>query len=169
MSMETTLVLIKPDWVEEGNTGEIISMIEKFTNEVGERVFTILGTKMLELDDDIIREHYSSLVDESFFPEIVEYMKSTPVVAMAIRGENAISEMRNLVGVTDPEKADEGTIRRLFGKEIGRNAVHASDSEESAEEELKRFFKKGEIFKPYKLDNSSELNNIQKAKVYSES
>jgi len=109
--------------------------------------------KMLQLDDALIDEHYGFLSDKSFYPEIVKYMKSSPIVAMAIRGANSVKTIRTMSGATNPVDALPGTIRGDFALSIDGNIMHASDSVETAKEELERFFNKEEIFDYNRLDN----------------
>ena len=144
--MEITLVLLKPDCVQRNLMGEVISRFER-------KGLTILGMKMLQLDDALINEHYGFLSDKPFFPSIVEYMKSSPIVAMAIKGANAVKTIRTMSGATNPVEALPGTIRGDFALSIDGNIMHASDSLATAEEELERFFKKEEIFEYERLDN----------------
>ncbi len=144
--MQTTLVLLKPDCVQRNLMGEVIWRFER-------KGLTILGMKMLQLDDALINEHYGFLSDKPFFPSIVEYMKSSPIVAMAVRGANAVPTIRTMSGATNPVDALPGTIRWDFALSIDGNIMHASDSEETANEELKRFFKDEEIFDYKRLDD----------------
>lgn len=144
--METTLVLLKPDCVQRNLIGEVIVRLER-------KWLTILGMKMLQLDDALIDEHYGFLSDKSFYPEIVKYMKSSPIVAMAIRGANSVKTIRTMSGATNPVDALPGTIRGDFALSIDGNIMHASDSVETAKEELERFFNKEEIFDYNRLDN----------------
>lgn len=144
--MQTTLVLLKPDCVQRNLMGEVISRFER-------KGLTILWMKMLQLDDALINEHYGFLADKPFFPAIVSYMKSSPIVAMAIRGANAVPTIRTMSGATNPVDALPGTIRGDFALSIDGNIMHASDSEETANEELKRFFKDEEIFDYQRLDS----------------
>jgi nucleoside-diphosphate kinase len=144
--METTLILLKPDCVQRNLMGEVIGRFES-------KGLTILGMKMLQLDDALINEHYGFLADKPFFPAIVSYMKSSPIVAMAIRGSNAVKTIRTMSGATNPVEALPGTIRGDFALSIDGNIMHASDSLETAEEELARFFKTEEIFDYERLDN----------------
>ena len=146
MSMQTTLVLLKPDCVQRNLMGEVISRFER-------KGLTILCMKMIQMDDDLITEHYGFLSDKPFFPSIVEYMKSSPIVAMAIKGSDAVSTVRSMVWATNPTEANPGTIRGDYALSIDGNIVHASDSPETAEVELKRFFKEWEIFEYERLDN----------------
>jgi len=144
--MQTTLVLLKPDCVQRNLMGEVIGRFER-------KGLTILGMKMLQLDDALINEHYGFLSDKPFFPAIVSYMKSSPIVAMAVRGANAVPTIRTMSGATDPVEALPGTIRGDFALSIDGNIMHASDSKETAKEELERFFKAEEIFEYERLDN----------------
>jgi nucleoside-diphosphate kinase len=132
--METTLILLKPDCVERGFIGQVISRLEQ-------KGLKISGLKMMQLDDAIVSEHYDFLADKPFFPSIKEYMMRTPVVAIAASGKNAISTVRTLTGATNPQEALPGSIRGDFGLTIDGNIIHASDSPETAEIELARFFK----------------------------
>jgi nucleoside-diphosphate kinase len=137
--METTLILLKPDTVERGLIGEVISRLEN-------KGLKISGLKMMQLDDAIVNEHYDFLADKPFFPNIVKYMQRTPVVAIAATGANAIATVRNLTGATNPAEALPGSIRGDFGLTIDANIIHASDSAETAEKELNRFFKGQDVF-----------------------
>lgn len=139
MAAQTTLILLKTDAVEKKLCGEVIGRFEN-------QGFTLRGIKMLEMSDAILREHYAHIADKPFFPEVVEFMQKTPVVALALAGENVITKVRDLLGPTDSTKADPGTIRGDFGVDMMVNVCHASDSEESAQAELARFFKDGELF-----------------------
>ena len=99
----------------------------------------------MNLSEDILRDHYFHLVNLPFFPEILEFMQSAPVMALALSGENAIAKIRDMVGPTDSKAAAPGTIRGDMGEDKMQNIVHASDSSESAQAELKRFFQEGEL------------------------
>jgi nucleoside-diphosphate kinase len=101
---------------------------------------------MIQLTDALLKEHYAHIADKPFFPDVASFMKSKPVIAVAIAGENIISHVRDLLGPTDSKVAPKGTIRGDFGSDKMTNVVHASDSPEAAAVELKRFFKDGEIF-----------------------
>lgn len=144
--METTLILLKPDCVQRNLMGEVIGRFEN-------KGLTILGMKMLQLDDALIDEHYGFLSDKPFYPSIVTYMKSSPIVAMAIRGANAVKTIRTMSGATNPVDALPGTVRGDFALSIDGNIMHASDSVETAQEELARFFKSDEIFDYQRLDH----------------
>jgi len=106
---------------------------------------TIVGCKMQQLSSEKLAEHYAHIADKPFYPEVEGFMQSSAVVAMALRGENAIARVRELVGPTDSSAAPAGTIRGDLGEDKMRNIVHASDSPEAAEAELKRFFNPGEV------------------------
>ena len=137
--MEESLVLLKPDCLEGRKCGEVLKRFE----EAG---FEVYGVKMMRLSDEILQEHYAHLTDLPFFPEIQGFMQSSPVVAIALRGENAIAHIREMVGPTDSTVADKGTIRGDFGQDKMQNVVHASDSIENGQAELKRFFAEDELF-----------------------
>jgi len=137
--MEESLVLLKPDCLEGRKCGEVLKRFE----EAG---FEVYGVKMMRLSDEILQEHYAHLTDLPFFPEIQGFMQSSPVVAIALRGENAIAHIREMVGPTDSTVADKGTIRGDFGQDKMQNVVHASDSIENGQAELKRFFADSELF-----------------------
>lgn len=138
--METTLILLKPDCIGKGHVGAVIERFEKAG-------FKIRGIKMISLSQATLREHYVHVADKPFFPDIEKFMQSSPVVAVAIEGENIIEKVRLMLGPTDSRKAEKGTIRGDFGTDMMVNVVHASDSPASADAELKRFFKPDEIFK----------------------
>lgn len=137
--MEKTFIILKPDCMEKGLAGQVL---QRFESEG----FSIVATKMVQLESSILREHYAHVADLPFFPEIEEFMSSHPVVMLALQGENVIQRVRDLLGPTDSSKAPKGTIRGDFGTDMMRNVVHASDGPETAEAELKRFFVDGEIF-----------------------
>ncbi len=144
--METTLILLKPDTVERSLVGQVIARIEA-------KGLKISGLKMMQLDDAIINEHYDFLMDKPFFPGIKAYMTRTPVVALAVSGANAIKTVRNLTGATDPQEALPGSIRGDFGLTIEGNIIHASDSPETAQKELQRFFKGQDVFDYKKISD----------------
>ncbi len=137
--MEITLVILKPSAVQRGIMGEIISRFEK-------KGIQIVGMKMVELTDEILNEHYSHLAEKSFFGRIKEAMRVSPVIVMALKGKDVINVVRKLAGVTNGREAQPGTIRGDFSMSVQENIVHASDSPETAQAELKRFFSEDEIF-----------------------
>lgn len=133
--MQRTFAMIKPDAVAAKNTGKIIDMIEK-------NGFTIVAMEKTHLSKDKAQEFYAVHKERSFFPELVDFIVSGPVVAMALEKENGVLAWRDLMGATDPLKAADGTIRKIFGKNIGNNATHGSDAPETAAVELDLFFPK---------------------------
>lgn len=135
MSTERTYIMLKPDCVRRGLMGRVISRIE-------DKGYRITDARMMTLDEPILREHYAHLENEPFFPNIVEFMTSGPVLAMIVEGENAIRGMRILMGATKFEDGTAGTIRGDFASNTSENLIHGSDSPESAEAEIKRFFGK---------------------------
>jgi nucleoside-diphosphate kinase len=137
--MEQTLCILKPSAVGRFLMGEIIARIER-------KGLIISGMKMMQLDEQILREHYAHLVDKPFFPEIVKSMTATPVVVVCISGVDAVSVFRAMTGVTNGRQAAPGTLRGDFCMSNQANIVHASDSVENAAVELRRFFRPEEIF-----------------------
>lgn len=133
-----TLAIIKPDAVKDGHTGEIITMIQKAG-------FKILAMKMTRLSKDSAGGFYEIHKDKKFYGELIDYMTSGPCVPIALERNNAVEAYRKLIGATDPAKADEGTIRKLFATSIAFNAVHGSDSDENAENEIAHFFSRNEL------------------------
>jgi len=143
MALETSLILFKPDAVAKSIVGTVLERFEKAG-------FRIRGMKMMKLSDELLNEHYAHIADLPFFPEVRGFMQETPVVAVALEGEDVINRVRDLLGPTDSTQADPGTIRGDFGFKDGdakmRNVCHASDGPETAAAELKRFFADGELF-----------------------
>lgn len=133
-----TLILLKPDAVQRGLMGAVISRIEA-------RGLKIVGMKLLQVDDALAHRHYAAHVGKPFFPGLLKFITSSPILAMAVQGENAVEVMRQMMGATDPAKAAPGTIRADFGLAIGRNVIHGSDSPESAQTELALYFKPNEL------------------------
>jgi nucleoside-diphosphate kinase len=143
MSSETTLILFKPDAISKNISGQVLARFQA-------EGFVIRGIKMMQLSDEILAEHYSHIADKPFFPSVRGFMQETPVIALALEGENIIARVRDLIGPTDSTQAAAGTIRGDFGHKDGdakmRNVCHASDSTEAAAAEIKRFFTDSEIF-----------------------
>ncbi len=108
--------------------------------------FSIVGAKMIQLSLRVLREHYAHVAAKPFYPEIEQFMSSSPVIVVALQGENIVSKVRDLLGPTDSKKAAKGTIRGDFGTDMMKNVVHASDSDENAKIELSRFFKLDELY-----------------------
>jgi nucleoside-diphosphate kinase len=136
--MERTLVLVKPDGVQRGLIGVAISRLEA-------RGLKLVAMKMIQIDRDLAGRHYAIHEGKSFFPGLIAYITSAPVVAMVWEGPRAVELVRATMGATDPLKASAGTIRGEFAVEIGRNLVHGSDSPENAQTEIALFFAPGEI------------------------
>lgn len=143
--MERTLVLIKPDAVQRGLVGEIISRFEK-------KGLKLVGLKMMTLDEAVLREHYAHLADKPFFEGLSNFMKSSPVIALCLEGLEAVDAVRLVTGITKAREADGGTIRGDFAMSVSCNVVHASDSRESAEKEVPRFFNPDEIHEYFKSE-----------------
>ena len=137
--MERTLILAKPDAIQRGLIGEIISRFER-------KGLKLIGCKMMSLDDALLQSHYAHIVDKPFYKDTEKFMKSSPVVVMAWEGVECASAVRLLVGITKSREADAGTIRGDFSMSTGRNIVHASDSAENGQKEVARFFKDDELF-----------------------
>lgn len=133
------MILLKPSCVGRGLIGDVIARLEK-------KGLVICGMKMLQLNEEILRQHYSHLVDKPFFPVLVEGMMATPVVAMCVKGVDAVEVVRLMCGVTNGRKAAPGTIRGDFSMSGSQNIIHASDSPENAKIEIDRFFSPDEIF-----------------------
>jgi nucleoside-diphosphate kinase len=142
MASETTLILFKPDAIVKDIVGTVLARYQA-------EGFKIRGIKMMQLSDELLIEHYAHIADKPFFPEIQSFMKETPVIAVALSGDDAISRVRDLLGPTDSNAAEPGTIRGDFGFKDGdakmRNVCHASDSPEAAAAEVQRFFANGEV------------------------
>lgn len=137
--MQKTFVIFKPDCMEKRLVGTVLSRFEAAG-------FDVIGCKMARLSAEILREHYAHVASKPFYPEIEAFMRSRPVIMLALQGDNVIQRVRDLLGPTDSRKAAKGTIRGDFGTEMMKNVVHASDSPESAQAELARFFKADELF-----------------------
>jgi nucleoside-diphosphate kinase len=137
--MERSLVLIKPDAMQRGLAGTIISRLQ------GEGL-KLVALKMLHMDRALAERHYAVHRDKPFYGDLVNYIISIPIVASVFEGEGAVELIRKAMGATDPAKAEAGTIRSDFGLDVQRNSTHASDSVENAEMEIKLFFSQDEIF-----------------------
>jgi nucleoside-diphosphate kinase len=136
--MERTLCIIKPDAVKKKVQGHIIQKIL----DAG---FQILGMKMLHLTQSQAKAFYAVHKERPFYKDLVEFMTSGPVITIALQKENAIADYRKLIGATDPAKADEGTVRKLYANSVQENAVHGSDSIENGKIEVGFFFSEAEI------------------------
>jgi nucleoside-diphosphate kinase len=137
--MERTLILIKPSAVQRSLIGRIIDRFER----AGLRVVAL---KMLQVNEELARKHYAVHEGKPFYPGLIANITAGPIVAMVLEGEQAIKRARALIGATDPAKAEPGTIRAEFALDVRRNAVHGSDSPESAAYEIGLFFRDEEIF-----------------------
>lgn len=137
--MERTLVIAKPDAVQRGLVGEVIKRLEN-------KGLKLIGLKMMQLEDALLRDHYSEHVEKSFYAGLEKFMKSSPVVVMAWEGYECTNSVRLIVGSTNPREADAGTLRGDYSIGVGRNIVHASDSAESGLKEVSRFFDNSELF-----------------------
>ena len=133
MADERTLVIVKPDAVRRGLTGEVISRIER-------KGLRLTAGKLFVIDQELARRHYAEHTDKPFFSDLISFITSGPVLALTVEGPKAVDVVRELMGPTDPLKAPPGTIRGDYGSEITQNLVHGSDSSESAARELDLFF-----------------------------
>ena len=136
---ERTLILVKPDGMQRGLAGEIISRLEA-------RGLRIVGLRMLRVDEALARRHYAEHEGKPFFGGLVEYITSSPIVAAVLEGTNAIESVRKTMGKTNPKDAEPGTIRGDLGLELGRNLIHGSDGPESAAREIALFFDGAQLF-----------------------
>ncbi|MFA5108049.1 MAG: nucleoside-diphosphate kinase [Candidatus Micrarchaeia archaeon] len=139
MTIQKTLILLKPDALQRGIIGQITSRFET-------RGLHLSAIKMIKLDEKKCAEHYAHLTDKPFYPKLVKFMTSAPVVAMVVGGVDAVQVVRDMCGPTNARKAMSGTIRGDFSLSTQFNVIHASDSLETAEKEVKRFFDAKEIF-----------------------
>lgn len=145
---ERTLVLIKPDGIQRGLVGEITQRFEK-------KGLKLVGMKMMSLDEAVLREHYAHIADKPFFPGVSKFMQSSPVVAMCLEGLDVVDTVRRITGITKAREAEAGSIRGDFAMSVSCNVIHASDSIENAQAEVKRFFNPDDI---YSYDKSEYLH-----------
>jgi nucleoside-diphosphate kinase len=136
--MERTLCIIKPDAVRAGAIGSIIARIE-------EEQFSILGMKKIRMSLEMAQDFYAVHRERPFYGEVTEFMSSGPTVVIALGGEDAVAHWRRVIGATNPEEAEEGTIRAEHGSNVGENAVHGSDSPENGRLEVSKFFSEMEL------------------------
>ena len=136
---ERTFVAIKPDGVQRGLIGEVLKRFEL-------KGYKVTALKMLTVSDEQARAHYAEHEGKPFYPRLIRYIQSGPIVAMVVEGYNAVAGVRHLMGSTDPDKAEVGTIRADYAQVMEYNVVHGSDSVESAEREIKIYFNEDEIF-----------------------
>jgi len=145
---ERTFVMVKPDGVQRGLIGDIVSRFES-------RGLKLVAGKFMRIDDALAREHYAEHVDEPFFEDLSEFITSGPVFAMVWEGQDAIAQVRAMMGETDPAESAPGTIRGDFGLDLGRNVVHGSDTEAgSAEREIGLFFDDEELHDYERIDEA---------------
>lgn len=137
--MEKTLIILKPSCVQRALIGKVIDRFQQ-------KGLTVAGIKMMQLDENILREHYAHLVDRPFFPSLLRSMMATPVIVMCLQGKDVVEVVRAMTGATNSRKAAPGTIRGDFGMSGQENIIHASDSPENGVIEVNRFFKPEEIF-----------------------
>ncbi len=143
--MERTLIIIKPDAVQRGLTGQIITRFER-------RGLRLAGMKLIQINRSLAEKHYAIHQGKPFYEPLIQYITSSPVVVIALEGNNAIEIARRTMGATNPAEAAPGTIRADFGLEIGRNLVHGSDGEDTAASEVSLFFNEDELLS-YERDN----------------
>jgi nucleoside-diphosphate kinase len=136
MAVETTLVLVKPDGVRRGLSGEIVARLER-------RGFELRGARLLKIPRSLAQQHYAEHKGKPFFGDLVSFISSGSVLALAVRGESAIATVRTMMGATNPLDSAPGTIRGDFALELSENIVHGSDSKASAKRELGLFFPDG--------------------------
>ena len=138
MTIERTFIAVKPDGVKRGLVGEVLKRFES-------RGYKVIGLKMLQVTPEQAAAHYAEHVGKPFYDGLVKFITSAPIVAIALEGEDVVNQARRIMGATDPNKAEIGTIRADFGQAMNRNIVHGSDSIESAERELEIYFKQSEL------------------------
>ena len=136
--MERSLVLLKPDAVQRGLVGEVISRLER-------RGLKLAAAKLMSVSEELAHRHYGEHVGKAFFDGLVSFITSSPIMALVIEGEDAVALVRNTMGETDPQNAAPGTVRGDLAVSIGRNLIHGSDSTESAVREIGLFFSEAEI------------------------
>ncbi len=151
--MERTFIAIKPDAVQRGLIGKIITRIE-------DKGFKIAGLKMLQVTEEIAAKHYAEHIGKPFYPDLVKFITSSPIIAMVVEGENAVAAMRQLMGKTNPANAEPGSIRADFSQEMSYNSIHGSDGPESAEREIAIYFKPEEL-----CENWQTMSEIMKARL----
>jgi len=136
--IERTFSMIKPDAVERGLTGQVIARLEA-------KGLKVVAMRMIKIDNKRAKKLYEVHKGKPFYDGLIEYAMSDPVVTMILEGEDAVRRLRQVIGATDPSKAEPGTVRRDFGITVLKNVIHAADSPENAEREMRIFFKKSEI------------------------
>lgn len=142
---EKTLVLVKPDGVQRGLIGEVLTRFER-------KGLKVIAMKMMSLDEAVLREHYAHISDKPFFPGVSKFMQKSPVVAICLEGLEVVAAVRKIVGITKAREAEAGSIRGDFAMSVACNVVHASDSVEAAMAEVPRFFNVDQIFDYSKIE-----------------
>lgn len=145
--MEKTFLMVKPDGVQRNLVGSIVKRFE-------EKGFTLVGSKLMQISNDLAETHYGEHKERPFFGELVEFITSGPVFAMVWEGEDVIKTARTMMGATNPQEAAPGTIRGDYGITVGKNIIHGSDSTESAEREINLFFTEEELVSYTKQDDT---------------
>ncbi|UXV30875.1 nucleoside-diphosphate kinase [Mammaliicoccus sciuri] len=145
--MERTFLMIKPDAVQRNLIGEVVSRLER-------KGLKLVAAKLFQASEELAKEHYAEHVEKPFFNDLVSFITSGPVFAMVVEGKNVVEVTRTLVGETNPTKAAPSTIRGDYGIDLGRNIIHGSDSNESAEREIGLWFDQSEL-NDYKLNNEN--------------
>lgn len=145
--MERTFLMIKPDAVQRNLIGEVVSRLER-------KGLKLVAAKLFQANEELAKEHYAEHVEKPFFNDLVSFITSGPVFAMVVEGKNVVEVTRTLVGETNPTKAAPATIRGDYGIDLGRNIIHGSDSNESAEREIGLWFDQSEL-NDYKLNNEN--------------
>ena len=146
---ERTFVMVKPDGVQRGLIGDIVSRFE-------DRGLKLVGGKFMQIDEDLAQEHYGEHEDKPFFDDLVDFITAGPVFAMVWEGQDATRQVRNMMGETDPAESAPGTIRGDFGLDLGRNVIHGSDHEDEGanEREIELFFGDGELVEWERIDET---------------
>lgn len=150
---ERTFVAVKPDGVQRGLIGEVIKRFET-------KGYKVIGLKMLQVSDAQAKAHYAEHEGKSFYDRLIRYIQSGPIVAMVVQGYNAVAGVRHLMGATDPNQAEVGTLRATFAQVKEYNIVHGSDSVESAEREIKIYFDESELYSTAKSMSELVVENL---------
>jgi nucleoside-diphosphate kinase len=147
--LERTFVMVKPDGVQRGLVGDIISRFE-------DRGLKLVGAKFMQIDQDLAEDHYGEHEDKPFFDDLVDFITAGPVMAMVLEGQDAVSQVRTMMGETDPAESAPGTIRGDFGLDLGRNVIHGSDDEDPGanEREIDLFFDEEELVEWERIDET---------------
>lgn len=150
--MERTFIAIKPDGLKRGLVGKIISKIE-------DKGYKIVGLKMLHVTPELAAKHYEEHIGKPFYEGLIKFITSGPIIAMVLQGENVIESARKFMGATDPDKAEDGSVRGDFSQVMRINTIHGSDSKESAQREINLYFEPNEICNDWKTMFELILND----------